>query len=683
MNSKKVLITTALPYANGPLHLGHIFENIMADIWSRSLKMSGHEVYFFCADDTHGTPIMIEAQKRGITPEALIKQIGVEHKQDFVDFQISHTHYSSTHTEQNKQMANLFYNKMKQKGLIHKVTVDQLYCEHDKMFLPDRFVKGQCPKCHALDQNGDSCDICGATYTTRELIEPYCILCKNKPILSKTEQLVFKLNSFRDDLAKWLPEHTDKGTAQKMSSWLKSDLRDWDISRNAPYFGFPIPGEENKFFYVWLDAPMGYISCSNEFFETQNDSYLKAWSPQSDFEIYHFIGKDIIYFHTLFWPALLKTAELKTPSQVFVHGFISINGQKMSKSKGTFIAARDYLNLLPADHLRYYFASKLGTGQDDIDFHLEDFALRTNGELIGKIVNLFSRSFALIKHFNGELAILSESEKQLLKENSKYLEQTQKHYHDRNFHLAVDLIRELTDHVNKYFDQMTPWKLVKQNPAEAQKVLTLSLNKAFQIAVLLSPILPDLTERIFNLYHIVTPVTWNDFFRVFENQKLNSFEPLLGRIEQVLLNQLIKQPQNQTQASTDKSQNQINQQPSPARSSAGLKPEIDISAVDALDLRVAKVIEAKFVEGADKLISMSLDLGPLGTRHIFAGIRPAYPQPEMLIGKNIIVVANLKPRKMKFGLSEGMSLAAGPGGSDLCLVTLLDDTKANPGDSVK
>jgi methionyl-tRNA synthetase len=682
---RKILLTTALPYANGPLHLGHVLENMLADFWTRYLKMKGHEVYFFCADDTHGTPIMLEAQKRGLKPEQLIAQVQAEHEKDFKGFLIEHTHYSSTNSAANQEICYYFYQHMIQKGLINKRYQEQLYCEHDKMFLPDRFVKGTCPKCHAPDQYGDSCDVCGATYFPKDLLSPKCGICGNPPVIKSSEQLFFRLDPFKDFLKKVLPKITDSSVAAKMSDWFKEDLRDWDISRNAPYFGFEIPGEMDKYFYVWLDAPMGYISSSKEYFDQSNDNdYLEFWQKESKSEVYHFIGKDITYFHTLFWPAILDTGNFRLPTQVFVHGFIKVNGQKMSKSRGTFILAKDYLKAFNPEYLRYYFASKLSVGQDDIDFNIEDFVSRTNGELIGKIVNLFSRTWSLLTKFNLTLQPLNTENLALFKGKPiKIVEKIAQAYEAREFHLAIHYIRELADFANRYFDQKAPWKLLKEDPEKAHQVLSLTASLARQLAVVLTPVLPNLSQKVAQMTG-QTHFTWEDALNPMQIQCLKPYQNLLNRIDHEEAKKIMSIPDNKPSVPVRSNSTTSNDNPTKVtlvRDPNALKPEIELSDFEKIDLRVAEVLKAELVEGSDKLIRLQVSLGPLGERQVFAGIRAAYPNPQDLVGKKIVVIANLKPRKMKFGMSEGMSLAAGSGGSDLFLVSPLSGSKA--GDMVK
>lgn len=672
-NRRKILVTTALPYANGPLHIGHIFENLMADIWVRHLKMNGHEVYFFCADDTHGTPIMIEARKQGIKPEDLIKTASQNHQQDFKKFNIEHTAYGSTNSTANQELCYHFYKCFQDKNLILRKQIQQLYCEHDKMFLPDRFVKGLCPKCGAENQYGDGCEVCGASFSPSELKNAACAICGNPPVLKPSDQLCFRLEGQRELLESQIDKITSSSVAAKIKDWLMTDLRDWDISRNAPYFGFAIPGEKDKYFYVWLDAPMGYIATSKEYFTKHNINFEDFWSKNSHntSEVYHFIGKDITYFHTLFWPAVLDAADFRLPSQVFVHGFIKTNGQKMSKSKGNFILAEHYWQQLSPDYLRYYFASKINSGQDDLDFNIDDFVSRTNGELIGKIINLFSRSWSLIKNFNYQLLPQVADPTLPIASFTKTLPLIQAAYESREFHQAIHGIRELADELNRYFDQLAPWKLIKSHPQQAHQVLSNTLHLARQIAISLKPVLPDLADKVAHLYN-ETSYQWDSLRQNLSQTQLQPYENLMNRIDPL-----------QAQGILERSQTLMTTPPPTEALGPQLKPEIEISDFDKIDLRVALVTQATFVDGADKLLSLTLNLGPLGDRHIFAGLRPAYPDPQILVGQKIVVIANLKSRKMKFGLSQGMSLAAGSGGSSLVLVSPGLTDKAQPGDPVK
>lgn len=677
-DKRQILVTTALPYANGPLHIGHVFENLMADIWVRHLKMSGHEVYFFCADDTHGTPVMIEARKQGIQPEELIHKASQNHQLDFKKFNIEHTAYGSTNSPANQELCYHFYKNFKDKNLIARKQIQQLYCDHDQMFLPDRFVKGQCPKCGAENQYGDGCEMCGASFSPSELQKAACALCGNSPILKPSDQLCFRLEGQRALLENNIDKITSSAVAAKIKDWLNTELRDWDISRNAPYFGFAIPEEKDKYFYVWLDAPMGYISTSKEYFDSQSIDFKKFWSKesQSKSEVYHFIGKDITYFHTLFWPAVLDAADFRLPTQVFVHGFIKTNGQKMSKSKGNFILAEHYWQQLSPDYLRYYFASKINSSQDDLDFSIDDFVARTNGELIGKIINLFSRTWSLLKTYDFKLLALAADEALPVAHFKQTNPLVQKAYEAMEFQQAIHLIREMADELNRYFDQSAPWKLIKVDAPKAHQVLSNTLHLARQIAINLRPVLHEIADKVAALFGELD-YDWSALDQTLSPRQLKPYENLMNRIDPL-----------QAQGILERSKSLMTTTPTPAATSTPtpahpLKPEIEITDFDKIDLRVAEVLKAELVEGADKLLSLTLNLGPLGERHIFAGIRAAYPDPKLLVGQKIVVIANLKSRKMKFGLSQGMSLAAGSGGSSLVLVTPgLSDT-AKPGDPVK
>lgn len=542
--SKNILVTTALPYANGSLHLGHILENLMADIWVRFLKMQGHKVYFFCADDTHGTAIMMEARKRGLSPEELIASTQQEHQQDFKDFLIEHTYYSSTHSPTNREMCYWFYERLKQKNLFRRREQEQLYCPHDQMFLPDRFVKGECPFCHAPNQYGDSCDVCGATYSPYQLISPQCAVCGTTPVSKKTEQISFALETFRPFLKQHIDQITDPATASKMKEWLKDELKDWDISRHAPYFGFPIPGETDQYFYVWLDAPMGYVSTSKDYFEQQGLNWESFWQASSQAEVYHIIGKDITYFHTLFWPALLEGAGLRLPSKVIVHGFVKVNGQKMSKSKGNFILARDYLKLLPPEALRYYLATKLTTGHEDLDFHLEDFTNKVNAELVGKIVNLYSRSWSLIhKNFQGRIVPLPQETKQeLLKTWQSRVELIEKSYHELQFMTALSLVRELVDEANRYFDEKAPWKLVKTDPEAAHLALSQVVYWTKLLTILLYPVLPEMMQKAWRLLGRSDLPQWQEYLNLSDVTEILPYEPLFTRLDDDQVRALVNAP---------------------------------------------------------------------------------------------------------------------------------------------
>lgn len=674
---RQIIMTCALPYANGPIHIGHMLEHIEADIFSRFQRMKGHECIFICADDTHGTPIMIKAREQKITPEELIAKSAVDHKRDFDGFSIGFDHYGSTNSEENRKLCELFYERMKAKNHIHKKSIEQLYCDVDKMFLPDRFVKGTCPNCKSPDQYGDSCDVCSSTYSPQDLINPGCSICGNPPVKRKSDHVFFKLNDFKSYLQNWLPEHTAPEVSNKMMEWFSEDLRDWDISRDEPYFGFSIPGEPGKFFYVWVDAPMGYVSSLDQWAKKNGRTLEELWaSENSKAEIYHFIGKDIVYFHTLFWPALLKSADFKSPTRVNVHGMVMVNGEKMSKSKGTFIAARVYLNHLDPQYLRYYYATKINGGGDDLDLNLDDFASRVNSDLVGKIVNLASRGAQMLsKKMDGVLSTPDEAGIALLKKIDDTAETISKYYESRDFAKATTTIRELAEFTNKYFDEKAPWKTVDTDPVGTKKVLTTTLNSFRKLAVFLTPVLPLLSKQVSDLLNEKS-YQWDDYAHTLTNHKISDYVHLAQRVDAEKVKAMMEE-QKQISAATEK--------PKPLRAAtpaAAASPptEIEFDDFAKIDLRIAKIIEAEEIKEADKLLRLKVELADGVTKQIIAGIKSAY-SPEKLLGRKVLICANLKPRKMKFGMSEGMVLAAGDGGTDLFVLS--PDEGAKIGAKVK
>ncbi|MEK6628343.1 MAG: methionine--tRNA ligase [Bdellovibrionota bacterium] len=675
---RQIVITCALPYANGPIHLGHMLEHIEADIYSRFQKMQGHECIFICADDTHGTPIMVKARELKITPEQLIEKSFKDHTQDFADFAISFDHYGSTNSAENKKLCELFYQRMKAKNHTHKKSIEQLYCDHDKMFLPDRFVKGTCPKCKTADQYGDSCDACSATYSPQDLINPGCSLCGTAPIKKSSDHIFFKLNTFKSYLQEWLPQHSAPEVSKKMLEWFNEDLRDWDISRDNPYFGFEIPGESGKFFYVWVDAPMGYLSSLDQWAQKNNRQLEEFWSEKSKTEIYHFIGKDIVYFHTLFWPALLKSADFKTPTHINVHGHVMVNGEKMSKSKGTFISTRIYLNHLDPQFLRYYYATKINGSIDDLDLSMNDFTSRVNSDLIGKIVNLASRGAQMLsKKMDGIMSTPDAEGEVLLKQISAQSDLILKYYDTRDFAKATTSIRELAEITNKYFDDKAPWKTIDTDPAATKKVLTTTLNAFRKIAIFLKPVLPKMASDVEKLLNEPAYV-WNDHSKNLVNHKINDYVHLAGRVDPDKVNAMIEE-QKQFYAATEKPKATKAADPTKAISMT-TSTEIEFDDFAKIDLRIAKIIEAEEIKEADKLLRLKVELEPGVTKQIIAGIKSAY-SPEKLLGRKVLICANLKPRKMKFGISEGMVLAAGDGGADLFILS--PDEGAKVGAKVK
>jgi len=679
MKSKRdILVTSALPYANGPIHIGHLVEYIQTDIWARFQKMRGHRCFYVCADDAHGTPIMLRARQEGIEPEELIARVAEEHKADFADFRIGFDNYHSTHSPENCRYACLIYERNRDKGHIASRTITQAYDPVEQMFLPDRFIKGKCPRCGAPDQYGDNCEVCGASYSPAEIENPYSAVSGAKPEDRESDHYFFRLGDFEAMLRAWTRGGSlQKEVANKLDEWFEAGLKEWDISRDAPYFGFEIPDHPSKFFYVWLDAPIGYMaSFQNLCDRTDGLAFGDFWSPTSDAEVYHFIGKDIIYFHALFWPAMLHGADFRTPTAVFAHGFLTVDGQKMSKSRGTFIKARTYLDHLNPEYLRYYFAAKLGPGVEDIDLNLEDFAQRVNADLVGKVVNIASRCAGFVtKRFDGRLsAHLSEPE--LFADVVRAGDSIADAYEQRELSRAAREIMALADRANQYIDEKAPWVVAKAagREQELQDICTVGLNLFRVLIGYLRPILPGTVEAA-EAFLRIPPLIWDTLAEPLVGQEIAKFKPLMTRVEA-----------KQIQAALDASREDLASEearktkPHETRTEGHLVRDpiadtIEFADFAKVDLRVARIVAAKHVEGSDKLLQLTLDLGGV-TRSVFAGIRNAY-HPEDLVGRYTIVVANLAPRKMRFGLSEGMVLAAGPGGKDIFI--LGPDQGAEPG----
>ena len=682
--NRKILITTALPYANGYIHLGHMVEYLQADFWTRFQEMRGNQCLYICADDTHGTPIMVKAREQKITPEQLIAKSYEEHTKDFADFQIRFANYGSTNSQENKELCEYFYKKFQEGQHTVSRAIQQLYCEHDKMFLPDRFVKGTCPKCGAKEQYGDSCDVCASTYTPSDLKEVHCSLCGTPPVLKDSESIFFKLNDFKEYLREWIPKHSAPEISKKMLEWFNEDLKDLDISRDEPYFGFPIPGTNNKkFFYVWVDAPMGYMSTTAQWAKNNNQTLEQIWQDPNR-EIYHFIGKDIARFHTIFWPAFLKAANFRTPNQVFVHGHLMVNGEKMSKSKGTFIAARTYLNHLNPEYLRYYYSTKLSSSVDDIDLNLEDFTNRVNSELVGKITNLGSRGGQMLKKKMDGIMSTPDSEGiKLIKSVQDRADEIARHYENRDFAKAISEIRSLADDANKYFDEKAPWKTLEADPVTTKQVITTTLNVFRLLAIYLKPVLPYYTEKVAKLFN-ETEYSWKDLETVLVNKPINEYEHLATRIEPAKVTAMIdegKKLNEEIQAQKAASSTAPKAAPKKEENRSTEKPaEIEFTDFEKVDLRIGQIIEAEEIKEADKLLKLKVDIGNGEIRQIIAGIKAAY-SPEKLLNRKVLVCVNLKPRKMKFGMSEGMVLAAGDGGSDLFV--LAADEGAKVGQRVK
>lgn len=685
MTQRKILITSALPYANGPIHLGHMLEYIQTDIWSRFQKARGHQCYYVCADDAHGTPIMLKAQQLGITPEQMIAQTSQEHQADFAEFLIGFDNYHSTHSEENRQFASDIYTKLDKGGYIKRKTISQLFDPEKQMFLPDRFVKGDCPKCGALDQNGDSCDSCGATYSPTELKNPRSVVSGATPVLKDSEHYFFDLPAFEQMLKDWTRSGSlQDEMANKLQEWFTEGLQQWDISRDAPYFGFEIPGAPGKFFYVWLDAPIGYLASFKNYCDKTGVNFDQFWQKDSEAEIYHFIGKDIIYFHSLFWPAMLDGAGYRKPTSVYAHGFVTVNGAKMSKSRGTFIKARTYLDHLNPEYLRYYFASKLTSNITDLDLNLEDFAQKVNADLVGKVVNIASRCASFIsKKFDGKLTA-EVAEPALLAEFTAAGETIAESFEKREFARAIREIMALADKANQYIDAKAPWVLAKNEATltEAHLVCSMGINLFRVLMHYLKPVLPAMAKEV-ELF-LNDELSWSTYQTALINHSINVFKPLMQRVEMTKVEAMVEGSKENLQPTAAVAPKAAETKAALAVDSAenAIEPigeTINIDDFAKLDLRVARIINAEHVEGADKLVKLQLDLGN-EQRQVFAGIKSAY-QPEQLIGRLTVMVANLAPRKMRFGMSEGMVMAAGPGGSDIFLLT--PDDGATPGMRVK
>ena len=676
-SNRTLLVTSALPYANGPIHLGHMVEYIQTDIWVRFQRGLGHRCTYVCADDGHGTPIMLKAEQEGMAPEDLIEKIGEEHRADFRDFGISFDNYHTTHSPENRACSELIYNRLNEAGHIVRKDIDQAYDPAKAMFLPDRYVKGTCPSCGAPEQYGDNCEVCGATYSPADLADAVSVLSGEKPEFRSSEHYFVRLADFEPVLRQWLaggggdggaPVQTE--IANKLGEWFDAGLQDWDISRDAPYFGFEIPGVPGKYFYVWLDAPIGYMGSFRHLCARRADlDFDGAWKADSEVELYHFVGKDIAYFHTLFWPALLHGAGFRMPTGVFVHGFLTVNGQKMSKRTGTFVKARTYLDHLDPEYLRYYFACKLSNGIDDLDLSFDDFVRRVNSDLVGKVVNIASRCSSFInRHFDGRLSA-HMAEPALYREAAAASERVAALYDAREFGKAMREVTAIADRTNQYIDDRKPWVLVR-DPAtreQVRDVCTVGLNLFRVLMTLLRPVLPRAAGRAESFLRC-GELAWDGIASPLLDHEIARFEPLLTRVEQAGIDAVVADSMEPEEGSAPASE-----------PDAGADDRIDIAEFAKVDLRVARVVGAKLVEGADRLLEIRVDVGG-EERTVFAGIRGAYA-PESLVGRHVVVVANLAPREMRFGVSDGMILAAGPGGSDIWLLGV--DEGAKPGMRVK
>ena len=644
-NKRKILVTQALPYANAPLHLGHILEAVQTDIWTRFQNFNGNECLFFCADDTHGTPVMLKANEMGIKPEELISDVYKDHKSSYELYGINFANFYSTHSDENRKYSEYIYECAKNNNLISKANIEQYYDEKEEMFLSDRFIKGTCPKCGAEDQNGDNCGVCGASYNVLDVKKPISIISNTVPIKKESEHIFFDLPQ-KNKMLKDFIKNVDlqESIKNKLNEWLNDDLKKWDISRDAPYFGFEIPGEKNKYFYVWVDAPIGYLASISNWAEKNKLNMQDLWSENSKYEIYHFIGKDIAYFHGLFWPALLSAANLKLPSGINVHGFLTINGEKMSKSKGTGILAKEFAEITNPETLRYYFAAKLNNKVEDIDLNFDDYVQRINSDLVGKYLNIASRSASFLKKNNNILS--TNFDNNILDNLASKKDEVVSLYESREYSKLVRIIMDLADDVNKYINEQTPWK---KEMDEAVDISSTAIKAFYILSLYLHPIIPSITNEAFKFLNI-KKVSINNVDEAVI--KINDYKPLLNRLEKIIIPE-------------EENMDNINL--------------INIDQFSAVDLRVAKIIKADDVEGADKLLQLTLDVGDLGTRNVFAGIKSAY-KPEDLTDKHVVLVNNLEPRKMKFGISEGMVLASS---NDEGIYLVSPDEGAKPGMKVR
>lgn len=669
--ARKILVTSALPYANSDLHLGHMLEQIQTDIWVRFQNLRGNDCLYFCADDAHGTAIMLKAEEKGITPEEHIANIKRDHEAVSAGFNINFANFHSTHSDENRELSYMIYERLKANGHIASRKISQAFDPEKQLFLADRYIKGTCPKCKSEDQYGDNCEKCGATYSPMDLLDAKSTISGATPIAKDSEHFFFTLPAFSDFLKSWTRAgHLQDEVANKMAEWLDAGLQEWDISRDAPYFGFEIPGQPGKFFYVWLDAPIGYIASLKNYADKHGIDWMDYWKQDSTAEVYHFIGKDIVNFHALFWPAMLDSAKLRTPTKICVHGFVTVNGTKMSKSRGTFINAQTYLDHLNPEYLRYYFAAKLTSAVDDIDLNLEDFIQRVNSDLVGKVVNIASRTAKFINNAGGVLAN-EIADAELWQKFVDAGDIIATHYEAREYSKALREIMALADLANEYIATAEPWKLAKQAGAEAQTqaVCTLGVNMFRAIITYLKPVVPTLAADA-ELFLSET-LTWTQHINFRGGEKINEFKPLLTRVEKEKVDAMLEATKEALAAANKpKATGPLADDP--------IAAEIEFNDFAKVDLRIALIANAEHVEGSDKLLRLTLDLGG-ETRNVFSGIKSAY-DPKNLIGKLTVVVANLKPRKMKFGMSEGMVLAAGPGDKEIYL--LEPNTGAKPGQRV-
>ncbi|WP_334322546.1 methionine--tRNA ligase [Gilliamella apicola] len=667
---RKILVTCALPYANGSIHLGHMLEHIQADVWVRFQRMRGNEIYFICADDAHGTPIMLKAQQLGITPEQMIEEVKIEHQRDFAGFNISYDNYHSTHSPENRQISEQIYKRLKANGYIKTKVISQLFDPEKQMFLPDRFVKGTCPRCKAPDQYGDNCEVCSATYNPTDLIDPKSVVSGATPILKESEHFFFDLPAFSNMLQAWIRSGTlQEQVANKMQEWFEAGLQPWDISRDAPYFGFEIPDAPGKYFYVWLDAPIGYMGSFLNYCNKNNKAIFdEFWSKDSTTELYHFIGKDIVYFHSLFWPAMLDGSEHRKPSNIFVHGYVTVDGAKMSKSRGTFIQASTYLRHLDPDCLRYYYAAKLSPHIDDIDLNLEDFVQRVNSDLVNKVVNIASRSAGFIsKRFDGKLSD-KVSEPELYSQFVEKAKVIADYYEQRESSKAIREIMALADEANRYIDEKAPWVVAKQEGQDQalQDICSMGIFLFRILMTYLKPVVPSLAQRTEEFLN--SQLEWRGIDNALTGHTINRFKALFNRIDMDKITAMIEETKELTTSTA----------PAKEKVAEPIADTINFDDFAKVDMRVALIKNATFVEGSDKLLQLTLDIGD-ETRNVFSGIKQFYPDPQVLIGRLTIMIANLAPRKMRFGVSEGMVLCASGKDDGEGVYLLSPDSGAKPG----
>ena len=658
-----ILVTSALPYANGPIHLGHLVEYIQTDIWVRFNKSIGNDVVYICADDAHGTPIMLKAKQQGISPEELISKTKKEHENDFSEFFIQFDHYSSTNSKKNEELCKEIFLKLHESGHISQKVISQFYDEKEKIFLPDRYIKGTCPKCKSEDQYGDSCEQCGATYSPTDLINPISVLSNTKPMTKDTNHYFFNLKNFKDYLINWTKEHDlQPSIKNKLNEWLNDNLNDWDITRDAPYFGFKIPNEENKYFYVWVDAPIGYISAFEEYSKNNGNKFDGIWQNEDHGEIYHFIGKDIAYFHSLFWPSILNGAGYRTPNSIYCHGFLTVNGKKMSKSRGTFIKASDYLKHLDPEFLRYYFASRLNDSIEDIDLNFDDLTKKINSDLVGKLINLASRCSSFLEK-NSDLMLSKKLEnKEKFTEFLNDVGEIKRLYSQRKYSNAVNKIMSMTDKANQYINENKPWAM--KDLSKVQEISTQGLNYFRSIIILLGPVMPDLLKKTENMLN-ENNLAWENCLSPLLDKKIEKFTPLKTRIQKEDIQRLNNELNEKNNEDKKKVKNMSN--------------EIEYEDFSKINLRVGEIISADNIDGADKLLKLTVNLGELGDKEIFAGIKKFYKADD-LVGLKTLVVENLKPKKMKFGTSSGMVLAAD---SDGDIIVIEASSKIKNGSRVK